>query len=66
MKTPEHIWRTADGRHVPHGHPDAAILAYPAGDEVPDGLVVEGAAEPEPPKAAPKAANKSRARAEDK
>lgn len=32
----KHIWRTADGTLVEHGHPDAAILQYPAGTEVPD------------------------------
>jgi hypothetical protein len=40
-KTEQHIWRTTDGRHVPHGHPDAAILAYPAGGEVPDHILDE-------------------------
>ncbi len=33
-RVPEHIWRTGDGRLVLTGHPDAAILAYPRGDEM--------------------------------
>jgi len=36
-----HVWRTADGAHVPHGHPDAAFLAYPAGDLVPVAVLAE-------------------------
>jgi hypothetical protein len=35
-KVPRHIWRTTDGELVPHGHPDAAFLAYAAGDELSD------------------------------
>jgi hypothetical protein len=35
-KVPRHIWRTTDGRLVPHGHADAAFLAYPAGEELSD------------------------------
>lgn len=34
FKVPRHIWRTADDRLVPHGDPDAAFLAYPAGTEL--------------------------------
>jgi hypothetical protein len=33
-RVPEHVWRTRDGRLVLTGHPDAAILAYPRGDEM--------------------------------
>lgn len=32
----KHIWRTADGRLVPTGHADAAVLAYAAGQDVTD------------------------------
>ncbi|MFD6069436.1 hypothetical protein [Amycolatopsis lurida] len=56
----KHIWRTADGNFVEHGHPDAAILAFPAGTEVPDadakrfGLAKVGKSEPDPePEEAP-------------
>ena len=33
---PKHIWRTNDGRLVPHGDIEAAFLAYPAGEELTD------------------------------
>lgn len=33
---PKHIWRTAAGDLVPHGHLDAAFLAYAAGTEMTD------------------------------
>lgn len=36
FKVPAHIWRTKDGEFVPHGHADAAFLAYAAGDELSD------------------------------
>jgi hypothetical protein len=36
FKVPQHIWRTKDGTLVPHGDPDAAFLAYAAGDELSD------------------------------
>lgn len=36
FKVPRHIWRTTDGKLVPHEHPDAAFLAYPAGEELTD------------------------------
>lgn len=35
------IWRTADGCHVPDGHPDAAFLAYADGDEPPADVLAE-------------------------
>lgn len=41
MKADRHYWRTADGRHVTTGHVDAEILAYPAGDELPDDVARE-------------------------
>lgn len=50
----KHIWRTADGTLVEHGHPDAAVLVYPAGTEVVDAdakrlrLADIGKPEPEP------------------
>jgi hypothetical protein len=31
-----HVWRTADGRLVRTGHPDAAVLAHAAGTEFTD------------------------------
>ncbi len=33
-RVPAHVWRTTDGRLVKSGHPDAAVLAYAAGDEM--------------------------------
>ncbi|ANN16249.1 hypothetical protein SD37_11735 [Amycolatopsis orientalis] len=50
----KHIWRTADGKLVEHGHPDAAFLQYPAGTDVPDAdakrlrLADIGKSEPDP------------------
>lgn len=50
----KHIWRTAEGTLVEHGHPDAAVLVYPAGTEVVDAdakrlrLADIGKPEPEP------------------
>lgn len=35
-KVPQHVWRTDDGALVPDGHPDAAFLAYAAGDQLTD------------------------------
>lgn len=37
----QRIYRTADGRHVPEGHADAAFLAYSQYDEVPDEVADE-------------------------
>jgi hypothetical protein len=31
----KHIWQTVDGRYVPTGHLDAAVLAAAPGDEEP-------------------------------
>jgi hypothetical protein len=31
----KHIWRTLDGRYVPTGHIDAAVLVAAPGDEEP-------------------------------
>ena len=67
MKAEQHIWRTADGRHVPDGDPDAAILAYPRGHDVPDDVTAEltgGTAKPV--KQAPRPANKQAAKPADK
>lgn len=36
MKIEQHVWRTEDGRLVPHGDPDAAFLEFPAGTEMGD------------------------------
>ncbi|MBM7788858.1 hypothetical protein [Tenggerimyces flavus] len=67
MKITEHVWKTVDGRLVPHGHPDAAFLEFPAGTEMGDdrarelGLLVDDA-----PKSRRPAANKQAAKSEDK
>lgn len=59
----ERLWRTKDGGLVRDGDPDAAVLAYAAGDEIAkadaDKLPAEG-------KAKAAAANKARAKAADK
>lgn len=36
MRIDRHWWRTNDGRLVPDGHPEAALLAFPRGHEIPD------------------------------
>ena len=36
MSEPTRIYRTEDGRHVHEGDPDAVVLVYGVGDEVPD------------------------------
>lgn len=67
-----HWWRTADGRLVPDGDPDAAILAYPHGHEIPDHLAekvglaaaVKQAAQPAN-KMAARPADKAEASAQD-
>jgi len=35
------VYRTADGRHVAEGHPDAAFLAYTDHDELPESVLAE-------------------------
>lgn len=42
------IFRTVEGKHVPEGHPDAAVLAYGDGDEVPAEVLKEAGVKPEP------------------
>lgn len=59
MQTDQHIWRTADGRHVPDGHPDAALLAYAAGDTVPDEVLDELTGDTKRSKARRKPADKA-------
>lgn len=50
MKTTGHrIAKTADGKHVPWGHEDAAYLAYTEADEVPESVLKEVYAKPEEP-----------------
>ena len=70
MKIEQHVWKTADGRLVQDGDPDAAFLEYPAGMELADdlarkvGLLVD---EPKPAKkAAAKPADKSASKPNDK
>lgn len=62
-----HWWRTADGRLVPDGHPDAAVLAYPRHTEIPDDVArkLGIAAEPEAKERRP-GANKARGKSGDK
>jgi hypothetical protein len=62
-----HYWRTADGRLVPTGHPDAEVLAYPAGDDLPDEVARElGLLDPPQAKQAPKPAAKQAAKPANK
>lgn len=37
----QRVFRTVTGAHVPDGHIDADVLAYAAGDDVPDEIVAE-------------------------
>lgn len=37
MRTETRLWRTEDGRLVADGDPDAATLAYAAGDDIATG-----------------------------
>lgn len=66
MRAETRLWRTADGRLVPDGHADAALLAYTPGDEIDakDRDSVPGvdsdADEQAEPKAAAPSANKAR------
>jgi hypothetical protein len=50
VRAPTHVWRTDDGRLVPDGDRDAAILEYATGDEMT--VVPEWLAEPEPEESA--------------
>lgn len=52
------IYRTANGRHVLEGDPDAAFLAYSAFEVVPDAVMDEVTASKKAPKPADKAATK--------
>jgi hypothetical protein len=64
FKVKRHLWRTADGRLVETGHPDAAVLAFTAGQEIPDETAHrEGLL---PPKQAAKPADKQAAKPADK
>lgn len=36
FKVEKHVWRTVSGQMVGTGHPDAAVLVYAAGDQIPD------------------------------
>jgi hypothetical protein len=64
FKVERHLWRTADGRLVQGGHPDAAVLAYTAGQEVPDDIARRDGLLPVKSKAKP--ADKAAARPADK
>lgn len=68
MRAEQHIWKTGDGRHVLDGnHPDAAFLAYAAGDEVPDKVLAELTGDAKPAKkAAAKPSDKSMPKPDDK
>lgn len=69
-KTDKHLWRTARGdRLVETGHPEAAVLAYPAGTEIPDSEAAKHglkATSKPADKAVEKAADKSVAKADNK
>jgi hypothetical protein len=59
------IYRTADGRHVPEGDPDAAFLAYADGDQPPKGVLAEVEGKPAA-KRGRKPADKSGPKPDDK
>lgn len=59
FKVESHIWRTAAGELVEHGHPDAAVLAYAKGDQVVDELAAKDGLSRFSKKAAPKAEDKA-------
>lgn len=66
-----HWWKTADGRLVPDGDPDARILAYPRGHDIPDALAERAGLTAAVERAAgakqqPKPANKMAAKPSDK
>jgi len=66
-KVPHHIWRTTDGRLVPTGDPDAAFLAYPAGEELADhDAEARGLLDVYPSKAVDKPQDKAMSKPEDK
>lgn len=67
MKADRHYWATTDGRLVPTGHPDAGVLTYPKGDDIPDDVAQElGLIESAPAKqATAKPADKARAKPTD-
>lgn len=58
----ENLYRTADDRVVPEGHPDAAFLLAAEGDEIPEGYKAPAKqdAGPAEDKAAPAPENKTR------
>jgi hypothetical protein len=65
MRTDKHIWKTNAGKHILDGNdPAAAVLAYAAGDEVPDEVMAE--VKPSAKKAASKPADKAAAKPNDK
>lgn len=71
MRAETHIWKTGDGRHILDGnHPDAALLAYAAGDEVPDKVIAEltdaKQRTPQANKSRPKPADKAASKPDDK
>lgn len=66
MITETHIWKTNDGRYITDGNDTSAVLlAYAAGDEVPDAVMDEITGKPAK-KAASKPADKSVSKPNDK
>lgn len=66
-RVPRHIWRTHDGALVPHGHPEAAVLAYAEGDELTDhDAQARGLLDVYPDKAVSKPADKAVRKPADK
>lgn len=67
MKAEQRIYKTADGRHVLEGDVDAAFLAYPVGEEVPDEVISELTGDKKPAKkAVSKPADKAAPKPADK
>lgn len=61
-----HWWHTVDGRLVPDGDPEAAILAYPRFTEIPDATAEKLGITADGSKAKPAPANKARGKQADK
>ena len=62
-----HWWKTEDGRLVPDGDPDAAILAYPRYTEIPDATARQlGILADDEPKSRARPADKSGPKPADK
>lgn len=60
----QRIYKTADGRYVPHGHPDAVALAYSQFDEPPADVLAKMKPKGEDKQRKQRARNKAKAKPE--